>query len=200
MEKSTGIRLTLYVLCLCIGCQKAQGPDNKRLPAWASDVREVDRLGEAFCDERICIRPPQDMQKIEIEVDSELAKAGVHAYGWSPGGVFPSSTNFSVALTSFAKPSSFALDETLGGMKDSFERNFQRIRCSKTERGLLRGDEVLMGAYEGDLSGEFLYGIYLIGIDDRGTFTVSTMLPKSDATPERLSLLKSAMLTFNRPK
>jgi hypothetical protein len=109
-------------------------------------------------------------------------------------------TNFAVALTPFAKPSSAALDETLEGMKDSFARNFQPIKYSKTERGLLHSNEALMGTYEGNLSGESIYGIYLIGMDQRGTFTVSAMLPSADASPERISLLKSAMLTFDRPK
>jgi hypothetical protein len=168
------------------------------LPIWKAIEQDVAKLGEEFSDSKIRIRPPQNLKKVELETSPEIAKARITAYGWTPGGVFPSATNLSIALGPLGKPSSVDLDETIAGMKKSIERNSESIEFSEVKQGMFRGMEARSGSYTAQISDKRVRGFYLVGIDKAGTFAVSAMIPSVDATPEKIKLLRASMLTFKR--
>jgi hypothetical protein len=168
------------------------------LPAWRLNDKDVTRLGELFADSRISLRPPQGLKKVERDYPPELAKAGVFAYGWTPGGVQPSPKNFSVTLTPFAKPSKEALDRTIDGMKKSIEEGFKSVNYGIIKRGQFLGVECRYGTYTAQLSGRQLDCYFLVGIDATGTFSISAMMPHSEATPDAVRSIQAAMLSFQR--
>lgn len=46
--------------------------------------------------------------------------------------------------------------------------------------------------------GESIMGFYLVTIDTRGTIAASAMLPSDTATPERIKLVQTSLMTFRR--
>jgi hypothetical protein len=127
-----------------------------------------------------------------------LAERGVYNYGWTPEGAFPSLRNLSVVLAPFAKPSSSALDKTVNGMKTSIQRSLQDVRFGDVRRGLFGGIEARSGQYTAQISGKEIIAFYLVGIDGKGSFAVTAMLPVSEATPDRKQEAKASILTFER--
>jgi hypothetical protein len=191
----------VYVLCLTgivgiagLACAEAAKP----LPTWRVDQRRVDELSQLFENEQIKIRPPRGLKKIDHENTPELTNLGLHKFGWSPGGVMPSTENFSVALTPFSKPSSEALDKLTASMQSGIEKRLERVKFVNTRRGQFRGFEARAGTFTAEVSGEKVNGYFLVGIDKIGTYAIAAMLPEAKSTPERISTVQNAMLTFDR--
>lgn len=177
-----------------IACAQGEAP----LPVWKPSASVVEQLGEAFVDSRICIRPPRSLQKADRPNPPEMTKIGVYNYGWTPGGVFPSPRNLSVVLVPFARPSSDALDKTISGMKKSIQENLKQVKFGEVKRGEFGGIEARSGSFTATISGEKIIAFYLVGIDKTGSFSVTAMVPQSEATPEETRVLKTSILTFKR--
>jgi hypothetical protein len=166
------------------------------LREWSANEGVVARLGDVFTDSRISIRLPKGLQRAVLP--DPPPGTGLYKYGWSPGGVFPSTEMFSIVLTPFAKPSSEALDQMVGSMKATIKENLKNVEFSATGKGRYRGVEVCAGEYTIKGSVDSTKALYLIGIDQFGSFSVIAMLPNKAATPERLQELSAAMFTFQR--
>jgi hypothetical protein len=189
-----------FALLCCAAILPVQARSNDTLPTWEADEQEIARLGKLFEDERIRIRPPVDLQRALGGAAAELEKRGVYSYAWTPGGIAPHPTNFVVTLTPFAQPSSDALDKTVAGVQESVQRKLGNAEFAEPERGMFRLFEARLGTYRATIDQQSMVAIYLVGIDARGTFMVSTMIPEAEATPERMETLRAALLTFERAK
>ena len=183
-------------IAFLVGSADAQ--DKPELREWAADQEIIARLGEPFADSQISIRAARDLKRVDRPNPLELADRGIFNYGWTPDGSFPNVTNLSVALTPFKQPSAAALDKTVEGMKKSVQRNLQEVQFGDVQKGTFREQEARLGQYTAKIAGEEIIAMFLIGIDDKGTFGVTAMLPKSAASEERAQELKAAILTFER--
>jgi hypothetical protein len=185
-------------LSVCHALVLAQAGDS--LVEWRAPQDVVARLGERYSDALISIAPPRHLTKVDQPNPPEMTKRGIYNCGWTAGGVFPSTENLVVALMPFAQPSSDALDKTVAGMQGGFQRRLEDVQFEKVRRGRFNGIEARAGKYTAQVTGEKVMGLYLIGIDTVGTFSVTAMIPESKATPEKIRELQSSMLTFQRVK
>ena len=191
-------QVAIFWLCICEVLVFAQVKD--QLPEWEAPKEVVAQLGKQFSDPRISITPPRNLTKADPPNPPDMTKIGVYNYGWSPSGVFPSIENFTVTLAPYAQPSSAALDKTVQGMKNSIQQGLKNVQFGDVRQGRLNGIEARTGQYTANIAGEKVVALYLIGIDDAGTFNVAAMIPQSKATPERINELLASMLTFQRVK
>jgi hypothetical protein len=189
---------TLWMVCLCGLTTCAHAQPTKPLPVWEASADDVSKLGKEFSDSQITIRPPKNLQQVELETPPEMAKAGAIVYGWTPGGKFPSAKNLSITLAPYVKPSPEAFDGIVSGFKDSFRRNSESIKFGEVKSGRFRQVECRYGTYTNNIANTEILGFYLVGVDKVGTFAISAMIPKSDASSEEVRLMKASMLTFKR--
>ena len=192
------LRSACFLVCVSIFTIVATGEDSGTLTDWKADDKTVASLAEPFSDARISFRPLSKYEAFEKKFEPELAKLGVAGYVWTPGGQLPSPENTTVMLTPFAKPSSDALDKTIGGMQSSLQKNHPDIKFGKIRKGLFRGLEARAGSYTATISGEKIVALFLVSIDTTGTFAVTAMTPVSKATPETKKLMQTSLLTFKR--
>jgi hypothetical protein len=193
---------TLILLCLLqflVSTDARTALGEEALETWKAPDNAAAELGELFSDSQIIIRPPRGLQKANgPKVPQELEKHGVHGFGWTPDGAFPSSTNLSVSLTPFAKPSSDALDKTIKGMKNSISSALQEVKFGTVESGMFRNHEARWGTYTATINDEKILAFFLVGIDPYGTYSISAMIPATAGTPENVAIIKNSMLTFDR--
>lgn len=170
------------------------------LPEWKPSAEAVDELGEVFEDARIHIRLPRNLKYVGRRTPPELEARGAFSYGFLPGGIAGQGdpTNLSVSLTPFAKPSPEAFDKLLEGMMTSTQRKLQQVRFGETHRGRVGGVEVRAGTFQASVLGIEIVAYFLVGIDETGTFGVTAMVPRSQATPETIREIQTSLLTFRR--
>ena len=198
MNSAISHRMITLGLCALTIASTAYSQDEGQLPDWTADQELVGLLDEPCVDSRITIRPPVDFRRVDRPNPPELSDRGAYNYGWIPGEGWPRGTNLSVGLTPFAKPSSSALDKTVEGMKQSIQENLKDVQFGDVKKGTFRGKEARMGKFTAEISGKKLAAFYLIGIDERGSFACTAMLPLSEATSEKSRVLKASLLTFDR--
>jgi len=191
--------VAISVVCLCQATNDALAQKKESLPNWKPDAAIVARLGERYQDARISIRPPSNLKKASRPDTPELEARGVYSYGWTPGGVVQSTKNLSVTLTPFARPSTDALDKTVQGMQKSIQSGLEHVQFGEVQRGRFGNIEARSGTFTALIAGDKIIAYYLVGIDKNGSFSITAMLPYSEATPEETAAMKASMLTFRRP-
>ncbi len=198
MRTTIACCLAISGVWLCLASD-ALAQKKESLPDWKPDGAVVARLGERYQDARISIRPPSGLRKANRPDPPELAARGVFSYGWTPGGVVQSTKNLSVTLTPFARPSTDALDKTVQGMQNTIQSGLEDVQFGEVQRGRFGSIEARSGTFTALIAGDRIIAYYLIGIDKSGSFSVTAMLPYSEATPEETAAMKASMLTFHRP-
>lgn len=178
----------------------SSAPAQDTLPVFSATAEQKEQLGEEYTDEYISVRPPAGYKKIERPNPPELVARGVQMHGWSPSGEFPSISNFNVTLTPFAEPSAEALDKTVESMLSTLSQSFSKLKVIGKKSGKLKETEVRIGKYTAEVDGREITGMYLVGIDSQGTFSIQSMTESAGLTKEGAGLLGAALLTFERAR
>jgi hypothetical protein len=171
---------------------------NEPLPILKADETETTRLGQAFSDSRISIKVPNGIRKVNQASPPEYADAGIYTYAWTPSGDLPSLKSLSVTLLPPTKPSSETLDDFIDGLKTSMRKGFESVEFGEIQLGNFNGNEVRHGEFTAQASGESVVAYYLVGIDKLGTFSLTAMLPRAEATHEEIKAFRTSLLTFSR--
>jgi hypothetical protein len=169
-----------------------------RLPKLAADKADVERLGEEFKDERIRLRAPKDLQRVEVELNPELINRGFYSYAWAPEGKLPSIEVINLTCAPQLQDSRETIDDGVAGFHESLRRGFEAVTIGNVKKGLLRGTEVRAGEFKGSLNGQRVFAVYLMGLDAKGMFSLMATMPEEKATDERVKLVQAALLTFQR--
>jgi hypothetical protein len=172
--------------------------DEGPLPKLAADKADLERLGEEFKDERIRFRPPKDLQRVEVPMRPELVRAGFYSYAWTPEGVMPSIEVINLTCAPGPKDTRETIDDAVAGLHESLRRGFEAVTIGEVKKGILKDTEVRAGEFKGSINGHQVFAVYLMGLDAKGMFSLTAMLPEEKATEERVRLVQAALLTFQR--
>lgn len=154
----------------------------------------LSKLGEKYRGEGFSIYPPK-----ELKFAGTRKVGGLQSHGWThPDGI--GLWNFSVTTTRSAKPSKENLEKTEAGMKESLSAASKKLTFQESESGCLHGIDIRCSSFAGVLNDIPFKGLYMIGIDAKGTFSATILIPEEHANDERLQEAKAAILSFERSK
>lgn len=157
-------------------------------------AESLTKLGEKYRGEGLSIYPPK-----ELKFAGTRKVGGSQSHGWThPDGI--GLWSFSVTTTRFAKPAKENLEKTVAGMKESLTAACEKITFEKSESGRLHGNDIRYSSFSGVLNDVPFKGLCMIGIDAKGTFSATIMIPEEYANEDRLQEAKAAILSFERVK
>ncbi len=85
-------------------------------------------------------------------------------------------------------------------MKESLSAACKKLTFEKSESGRLHGTDIRYSSFSGVLNDVPFKGLCMIGIDAKGTFSATILIPEEYANEDRLQEAKAAILSFERGK